>query len=165
MEPYRERLTPPAAWWIVAPLFGASCGWIMVVASTPVIGAVAGIVATAIVGALVAAYGSLTLVADPQGLRVGSAHLSREFIGAVTPLDRAAFRRYLGPGADARAWLRTRPYVDSGIRVDVDDPSDPVPYWLVSSRHPEAVAAALGQQVGHTGDSDQAAGQRRDDGG
>jgi hypothetical protein len=29
------------------------------------------------------------------------------------------------------------------IRVWVDDPADPVPYWLVSTRSPQRLAAAL----------------------
>lgn len=150
MTEYRERLTAPAPWWVVALIFGAMCGWIMVVAATPSLGVVAAIVGTLVVAALVWSYGALTVRAGDDGLRVGSAHLPREYIGTVTALDRAAFRAYLGPEADARAWLRTRPYVDGGVRVEVNDPKDPVPYWLVSCRRPEAVAAALGQPVGQT---------------
>jgi hypothetical protein len=128
----------------VALIFGGICGWIMVVASTPSLGVVAAIVGTLVAGALIWSYGSLTVRADAQGFNVGAARLDAAHIGAVTPLDRVAFRASLGPEADARAWLRTRPYVDGGVRVEVNDPSDPVPYWLVSCRHPEAVAAALG---------------------
>lgn len=150
MTEYRERLTAPAPWWVVALIFGAICGWIMVVAATPSLGVVAAIVGTLVVGALIWSYGALTIRAGDDGLRVGNAHLPRKYIGAVTTLDRAAFRACLGPEADARAWLRTRPYVEGGVRVEVDDPNDPVPYWLVSCRRPEAVAAALGQPVGQT---------------
>ena len=160
MESYRERLTAPRSWWVAAPLFGGICGWIMVVAATPELGLVAGIVGTLAVGALIWGYGSLTVRAGADGLHVGSAHLIPEFVGTVAVLDRVAFRTSLGPDADARAWLRTRPYVDGGVRVDVNDPGDPVPYWLVSCRRPEAVAAALGRPVGQTGTD-----QRRDDGG
>jgi hypothetical protein len=148
------------SWWVVALVFGGLCGWIMMVAATPTLGIVAAIVGTFVAGALIWSYGSLTIRADAQGLKVGAAHLDAEHIGAATPLDRVAFRAHLGPEADARAWLRTRPYVDGGIRVDVKDPSDPVPYWLVSCRRPEAVAAALGRAVGQTGTE-----RRRDDGG
>jgi hypothetical protein len=135
---------------VIALIFGASCGWIMVVAATPSLGIVAAVVGTLAAGALIWAYGSLTVRAGADGLHVGDAHLSREYIGTVTALDRVAFRACLGPQADARAWLRTRPYVDGGVRVEVSDPDDPVPYWLVSCRRPEAVAAALGQPVGQT---------------
>ena len=44
---------------------------------------------------------------------------------------------------DARAWLLIRGWVDPVVRVRLTDPKDPTPYWLVSSRHPEAVVAAL----------------------
>lgn len=159
MESYQERLTAPPSWWVVALIFGGICGWIMVVASTPSLGIAAAIVGTLVAGALIWSYGSLTVRADAQGLNVGPAHLDAAYIGTVTPLDRVAFRANLGPEADARAWLRTRPYVDGGVRVEVNDASDPVPYWLVSCRHPEAVAAALGRAVGQTG-----AERRRDDG-
>ena len=29
------------------------------------------------------------------------------------------------------------------VRVPVEDPADPAPYWLVSSRRPDQLAAAL----------------------
>lgn len=151
MTDYRERLTAPAPWWIISLIFGAVCGWIMVVATTPALGVVAAIIGTLAVGALIWSYGSLTVRAGADGLHVGTAHLAREYIGAVTALDGPAFRACLGPEADARAWLRTRPYVDGGVRVEVADANDPVPYWLVSCRRPEAVAAALGRPVGQTG--------------
>ena len=150
MTEYRERLTVPKSWWIVVLLFGCICGWIMVVATNATLGVVGAVAGTAAAGLLTWSYGSLTIRADADRLDVGGAHLDAAHIGAVTPLDRAAFRASLGPEADARAWLRTRPYIDGGVRVDLDDPSDPVPYWLVSSRRPEAVAAALGRPVGKT---------------
>ena len=83
------------------------------------------------------------LVAGPEGLQVGRAHLPSRHVGHVEPLGPAATRALLGPDADARAWLQVRPYLDTAVRVDVDDPDDPTPYWVVSTRDPEAVAAAL----------------------
>lgn len=164
MESYRERLTVPRSWWLLALIFGAICGWIMVVAASPLLGLLAAVAGTAAAGALIWAYGNVTLRADADGLRVGAAHLDAAHIGTVTPLDRGAFRTSLGPDADARAWLRTRPYVDGGIRVEVVDASDPAPYWLVSSRRPEALAAALDRVVHKTGGIT-ATEQRGDDGG
>lgn len=163
MESYRERLTVPRSWWLLALIFGGICGWIMVVAASPLLALLAAVAGTLAAGALIWSYGSLTVRADAEGLRVGAAHLDAAHIGTVTPLDRVAFRTSLGPDADARAWLRTRPYVDGGVRVEVVDPSDPAPYWLVSSRRPEAVAAALDRAVHETGGK--ATEQRRDDGG
>jgi len=61
----------------------------------------------------------------------------------VTPLDAEAMRLQAGRDADARAFLLLRPYLKRGVRVDLTDPTDPAPYWLISSRHPDRLAAAL----------------------
>jgi hypothetical protein len=142
---YRERLVAPPSWWIVVVAFGLVWGWIMLVATNAPIAIGAAVLATVVAGALVWSYGSVVIAAGPDGLHVGSAHLPAANVGDVEALDPPAFRELLGPTADARAWLRTRPYVESGVRVGVADASDPTPYWLISSRHPEAVAAALRQ--------------------
>ncbi|WP_182047545.1 DUF3093 family protein, partial [Curtobacterium sp. ME26] len=34
-------------------------------------------------------------------------------------------------------------YVRGVVRVEVADPADPTPYWLVSARNPQAVVDAL----------------------
>jgi hypothetical protein len=145
MDTYRERLVAPLSWWVMAVAFGVVCGWLMLVAANPSIAIVTAVLATALAGALVWSFGSVIVEAGPQGLRVGNAHLPSAHLGAVEALDPRGFREQLGPHADARAWLRTRPYIEAGIRVEVADPSDPTPYWLVSSRRPQALAAALGQ--------------------
>jgi hypothetical protein len=145
MDTYRERLVAPLSWWVVAVAFGLVWGWLMLVASNLSIAIVTAVLASALAGALVWSYGSVLVEAGPQGLQVGNAHLPAAHIGAVEALGPRGFREQLGPHADARAWLRTRPYIEAGIRVEVADPSDPTPYWLVSSRRPQALAAALGQ--------------------
>lgn len=144
MTTYRERLTAPASWWLAALVFGAAWGWIMLVATNWPIA----ITTTAAVGGvglyLVWRYGSLLIAVDAEGLRVGRASIDRAHIGDVVPLHRADYRLKLGTGADARGYLVTRPYLDRGVLVPIDDASDPTPYWLVSSRRPDALAAALG---------------------
>jgi len=145
MDTYRERLVAPLSWWVVALAFGLVWGWLMLVATKESIAIVTAVLATVVAGTLVWSYGSVVVEAGPKGLRVGTAHLPSAHIGAVEALDPRGFREQLGPHADARAWLRTRPYIEAGVRVEVADPSDPAPYWLVSSRRPQALAAALGQ--------------------
>ena len=48
-----------------------------------------------------------------------------------------------GVDADARAYLLLRPYLKRAVRVEITDPADPTPYWLVSTRHPDRLAAAV----------------------
>ena len=145
MDTYRERLVAPPSWWAVAVAFALICGWLMLVATGSFIAIGTTVVATVVAMGLVWSYGSVVVEAGPSGFRVGPAHLPPAHIGAVEVLDHRGFREQLGTQADARAWLRTRPYIEAGVRVEVADPSDPTPYWLVSSRRPQALAAALRQ--------------------
>jgi hypothetical protein len=76
-------------------------------------------------------------------LHAGDARIALAHIGAVEALDKDAARRVHGVEADARAFLLTRPYVARAVKVVVEEPDDPTPYWLLSSRHPRQLAAAL----------------------
>ena len=50
----------------------------------------------------------------------------------------------LGRQLDPAAYVQHRAWVGSMVLLVLDDPDDPTPYWLVSTRHPEKVLAALG---------------------
>jgi hypothetical protein len=75
--------------------------------------------------------------------RAGRAHIPVDQLGVPVALDAPASRRLAGVDADARAYLLLRPYVARSVQVPVQDPQDPAPYWLVSTRHPDRVVAAL----------------------
>lgn len=141
---HHERLTAPLTWWFVAIAAGALIGWLVRVATTVEIGFVVAVTAAAIAVAFVACYGAVRVQASPAGLRAGRAWLDGEHVGAVEPLDAEGWARALGPEGDLRAFTVTRPYIRTGVRVTVDDPADPTPFWLVSTRFPATVARALG---------------------
>jgi hypothetical protein len=83
-------------------------------------------------------------VAVAEGeLRVDDARLPVRHIAQVVPLDAAGKREILGPAAHPLAFVVQRPWVSGVVQVVLDDPADPTPYWVVSSRHPERLAAAL----------------------
>ena len=71
---------------------------------------------------------------EPEPLVAGRARLDFGSVGAVTPLDAPAAALLRGRGADPRAYLLLRPWVQTAVRVEVDDPDDPAPYWYVSTR-------------------------------
>ncbi len=63
-------------------------------------------------------------------------------IAAVTPLDEAALRDFAGRNADTRAHLVLRNLsTKTGVKIDLT--SGNIPYWLVSSGRPEALAESL----------------------
>ena len=141
---YRERLTPPVTWWLLAGLFALSCG--------TAVGAYAGLpwgigvllgVALAAAGGLAAA--AVRIEVSDAELVAGRARIERRYLARVTPLDADATRRRAGPEADARAYLLLRPYVTTSVEVRLDDPDDPVPYWLVGTRRPDRLAAVLAE--------------------
>ncbi|MFT4298630.1 MAG: DUF3093 domain-containing protein [Aeromicrobium sp.] len=146
---YRERLTAPVSWWIGAIGFALTCGWLVYVATTPAIALVTIALAAAAAFTLVWSYGAIGVGVDGE-LRAGPAHLEPEYIGAVEVLDPRAYRDALGPRADVRAWIATRPWIETGVKVTVADDRDPHPYWLVGTRRPERLAEAI-EAVRQTG--------------
>jgi hypothetical protein len=137
-----ERLGGPWSWWLTAPGLGLVAVIVLVVTSLPTMVIVAsGVVVAVFVGSLLARYGVRIAVSD-DGLLVGRALLPWWACGSVVALSRDQARTAFGSEADARAYLVLRSYCDGAVRVDVDDPADPTPYWLISSRDPEALAKA-----------------------
>jgi len=45
--------------------------------------------------------------------------------------------------ADRNAFLVSRPWLHTAVRLMVVDPDDDTPYWIVGTRHPEELLAAL----------------------
>ncbi|HNI70134.1 MAG TPA: DUF3093 family protein [Marmoricola sp.] len=64
-------------------------------------------------------------------------------LGEIVALDKEATRELLGVGADARAYLLTRPYLKRSVRVEITDPADPTPYWVIGTRRPAELASAI----------------------
>jgi hypothetical protein len=59
------------------------------------------------------------------------------------PLDAAQAGVLRGPKADPAAHLLLRPYLKKAVYIGLADPADGVPYWLVATRRPTELAAAL----------------------
>lgn len=148
MTRYFERLVVPATWYVVAAAIVGSVFLALFFFLGPETAVLAALVTCAIVG-WVFVRASLAIRVDDDGvLQVGRARLEPRWRGAVRVLDADATRERLGVHADARAWLAVRGYVDSAVEVEVADPADPHPYWLVSTRRPRRLCAALGGQPG-----------------
>ncbi|WP_408630868.1 DUF3093 domain-containing protein [Micromonospora coriariae] len=81
-------------------------------------------------------------VADDE-LRVDDARLPVRFVADVVPLDAAGRREVLGVGADPLAFVIQRPWIGGAVQVVLDDPADPTPFWVVSTRHPVELAEAV----------------------
>ncbi len=140
-SPFRERLWPGPSGWLVAAGLGALVGLVLFPVSVSLAW---GVGIAAIVLALVVSAALTPRVEVAGGeLRAGSAHIPLDLLGPATPLAGEALRAALGPDLDARAYVCLRGWVHSAVRVPLLDPQDPTPYWIVSTRRPGALVAAL----------------------
>jgi hypothetical protein len=80
---------------------------------------------------------------DSTGLQAGPAKLAAANIGRSRALDPVAARRLLGPGLRADARLSLRPWIKTAVQVEVRGDSA-TPYWVVATRRPTELVAALG---------------------
>ncbi|GAB3592129.1 hypothetical protein GCM10027446_12200 [Angustibacter peucedani] len=139
---HRELLLPSPAVWVVCGLVAASLGLTVLGALGAVVALGVSLVAVAAVVAALLASSARLEVADGE-LRAGRAHIPVALLGRVRVLDAARTKALRGPEADARAYLCTRGWIHEAVLVEVVDPQDPTPYWLLSSREPARLAAAI----------------------
>jgi len=91
---------------------------------------------------------SPTVSADSSGFRAGKASISWEHIGSIEAIPQGQFRNTIGVDLDARAWLVIRPWVGTAVKVVVNDPDDPTPYWVVSTTKPNALVEVSALHLG-----------------
>jgi hypothetical protein len=147
---YAERLWVPVMWWVLGIVAaGLLCLEVM---TTLTVGRIwvgwqvvtVTVVAGVLLSWLISQSTALVEVVDGE-LVAGPAHLPLRHVGEVRLVDEAARRRLMGPGADPAAYTFVRAWIRQAVLIEITDPDDPTPYWLVSTRRPRALAAALGQ--------------------
>lgn len=140
---YRERLRTPW-WWYPVALFVASLlaaefhiagyrltDWIPFGTLLP------------LSVAIVWWFGHNKLEISAGELRVRGAHLPLSYISGSVGLDSATVRRVVGREGDPAAFVAIRPWIGPGVQLWLDDPQDPTPYWVISTRHPERLVELL----------------------
>lgn len=144
---YRERLWVPWWWW---PL---GLGFAAVLATEVNIGIreLPDWLAYAVLGA--ATVGLLLWLSrfevqvvgtgEDVELVAGEAHLPASVVTRLAAVPRSAKSAALGRQLDPAAFVLHRTWVPAMLLVVLDDPDDPTPYWLVSTRQPEKVIATL----------------------
>ncbi|BBH15965.1 hypothetical protein Back2_02520 [Nocardioides baekrokdamisoli] len=115
---------------------------------------VPGVLAWTIIGTIVLlfalamqSYGSAAIEVRDGWLYAGKAKIQTTYLGSAQSLTAEEAWQIAGPKADARAYLLLRPYLRRAVKVELNDPADRTPYWLLASRHPDALAAALAAEI------------------
>ncbi|MFI2751922.1 DUF3093 domain-containing protein [Cellulomonas sp. P22] len=139
---FTERLWPGPLGWFCTLAAGGVIGAVFFPVS-PLLAAVAGV--ATFVAALVFAVRTSPEVRVADGeLWAGGAHIPLALLADAQPLDREQTRHAVGPGYDPRAYVVLRAWVGTAVRAEVRDPQDPTPCWIVSTRRPAELAAAIG---------------------
>lgn len=151
-EHYRERLDLP--WWLwlcalaLAALLAAEIwmgsggprAWLPFTVLLP------------LTGIALWRLGRIQVRVTGSELRVDDARLPLRFVTDVVALDPHGRRELLGVAADPLAFVIQRPWIAGAVQVVLDDPADPTPYWVVSSRHPIRLAETIGSVSRRSGE-------------
>jgi hypothetical protein len=142
---YRERLTIPWWWWPLAlPLAALTGAPVATAVPTPVLVVLA--LPVVVVAGGLWWLGRIPVTVTGDELQVDDARLPLRYVADAIPLDASGRQELLGPSADPLAFVIQRPWIPGAVQVLLDDPDDPTPYWVISSRRPEELAAALLRQ-------------------
>ncbi|WP_204745377.1 DUF3093 domain-containing protein [Glycomyces paridis] len=146
-ERYAERMRlPVAAWLAVAALAVIAAAlsnmgdlrWWRVAAS-------AAVLLVPLAGAWWFGRLPVRVVEDggERWLHVDDARLPMSAVAGVEVLEPVAYSDLLGVAQHPLAFVVQRPWIGRGVRIVLDDPEDPTPYWVVASRSPERLREAL----------------------
>jgi len=138
---YRERLWP-APWLFLATALVIPASFLVFLPISVPAG-----IATAIglyAGCVILLFVAAPVIEVNNGeLRAGRARLPLDVIATAEGFDGAEATLERGQRLDARAWLLIRGWVSPVAKVSLDDANDPTPYWLLSTRRPAELVAAL----------------------
>lgn len=139
---YRERLTP-SLWLIVAAMIVAPMSALVFMRDNGSIALIAGgVVAIAVVALML--FTSKVVEVSGGELRIGKAHIPVEFLGEPVVTTGYEARLARGQNLKAHSFTTIRGGIDGIVTVAVVDPADSTPAWVVSSRTPDRLAAAIG---------------------
>jgi Protein of unknown function (DUF3093) len=165
MRVYHERLRPPLSWWLLGLATTLLLATEVVAGFAWPIAAAIYVVLTGGLAAMLVSWGRPAVVVSAGELRAGPASLALAAVGEVSALDEAQTRSLRGPRGNPAAFLFTRPYLRRAVYVEVARPGSESrqpprrprvfrpraeaasqadsPYWLVGTRHPAELAAAI----------------------
>jgi hypothetical protein len=136
---YRESLRTPIWWYLVGLVVAALLAGEFHISGLQLTDWLSFGILLPLSLVLVWAFGRGRLEISRGELRVRGAHIPLKEISGAVALNAETLRRVVGREGDPAAYISIRPWIGSGVQLWLDDPEDPTPYWIVSSRHPQRV--------------------------
>lgn len=143
---FKEVIRPPI--WLIAFIYFLLFSMVIAIWAAFDNAAALNAFGTALVLGLVAIYLSISTIAvtnngDQSELIIGKAHIPIKYLNGAEKLTHEEFRLTRTRNADPAAYLATTFWLSQGVKVAVNDDRDPTPYWLISTRKPDALKAAI----------------------
>ena len=167
MRVYHERLRVPFSWWLIGMATTLLLATEVVVGFAWPVAVAIYVVLIGLVAAMLWSWSRPTVLVSEGELRAGPARLPLAAVGEVSALDETQTRALRGPRGDPAAFLLMRPNLRLAVYVEVarpgaetrvhrrlrgfrlrDEtirPAMAAPYWLVCTRHPAELVAAINE--------------------
>lgn len=144
MRSYREQLRVPLSYWLLSVPVVLLLGAEVFVGFSTLVAALVYALFVIVVGGFLLAWGAVRIEVTGAVLRAGRDTLPLSAIEEVQELDEAQTALLRGPRADPSAHLLLRPYLKKAVYIGLAGGlADGAPYWLIATRHPDKLAAAL----------------------
>lgn len=136
---YRETLRVPLWWYAVGVFVAALLAAEFRIAGVDLTVWLPFAVLLPLSCVIVWSFGRGALEISGGEVRIRGAHLPLRYVSGAVALDERTLRLVVGREGDPAAFVSIRPWIGPGVQLWLDDPEDPAPYWVVSSRHPQQV--------------------------
>ncbi len=139
---FKEVLRPPI--WVLAFIYFLLLSLVIAIWAAFDTTATIAVFAVATIAIIYLAFAMRSTISfDGKELRIDRAHIDIKYLGDVIILDSSAMRLLRTRDADPAAYLAIKFWAPIGVKITVVDPRDPTPYWLITSKRGEEIAALL----------------------
>nr|WP_246394692.1 DUF3093 domain-containing protein [Corynebacterium anserum] len=148
---YSENQRVPLTWWLLGALLVCLLAWQAQMQREWYWGVVMAILAgAAVVWSLSALSSNKVIVAreaDGIWLYTGAARLPADVVSRTLVIPPTAKPAAMGRQLDPAAYVVHKGWIPTMAMLVLDDPDDPTPYWLISTKEPQELLEALGRPI------------------
>lgn len=139
--PYRERVLPGISYYL-ASLLPAVGAYFIALPFGTTLALVIGISLLVLLYLLSWSLASVIEISATE-LAVGSVRIPRKVISKVSEVPISAVFAERSTNLDSRAFTKFKIGVKGLVKIELQDPADPTPYWLIATRNPDLVTQLL----------------------
>jgi hypothetical protein len=139
MRLYRERLRVPVSWWLAGGVSAFILGTTLWAGFSVTVGLLIYLGSGLLLALAFLTWGALSIEVTDTALTAGQRRLALSEITEASAMDGAQTTALRGPAADVTAYLLVRPYLAESVYIAVRGQ----PYWLIGTRRPVELAAAI----------------------